>query len=332
CGAIAGIPGARRGGRARWPGRRRAGCDTRLHQAAPAVRQADRQLPGAAAPRRQQLHRRRAQPLAGLSRARGLRCRRASPGDGVGCKGACLAYRAGDHPRGTADARSDWLHRGARHRSLLQARADAGGALRRRARPYRAVLGAHPRNGGVMSGAGATEAAVLRAVDRRGIATLTLNRPEKGNSYSPAMLDALLDAVRRLGADPAVRALVLRGSGRHFSAGAEIGAPAAKDKPRTSIAALCLELDSVAKPIIALVHGGCIGGAVALISCCDMVIAARNAFFSLPEVRLGFPPASLIPFFLRAIDARALRRYLLSGERFSADEALRIGLVHQLCA
>jgi len=183
-----------------------------------------------------------------------------------------------------------------------------------------------------MSGAGATEAAVLRAVDPRGIATLTLNRPEKGNSYSPAMLDALLDAVRRLGADPAVRALVLRGSGRHFSAGAEIGAPAAKDKPRTSIAALCLELDSVAKPTIALVHGACIGGAVALISCCDMVIAAQNAFFSLPEVRLGFPPASLIPFFLRAIDARALRRYLLSGERFSADEALRIGLVHQLCA
>ena len=66
-------------------------------------------------------------------------------------------------------------------------------------------------------------------------------------------------------------------------------------------------------------------------SCCDVVIAARNAFFSLPEVRLGFAPGPLIPFFLRAIDARSLRRYLLSGERFAAEEALRIGLVHQLC-
>jgi methylglutaconyl-CoA hydratase len=182
-----------------------------------------------------------------------------------------------------------------------------------------------------MTDASSADAAVLRAIDRRGIATLTLNRPEKGNSYSFAMLDALRDEVTRLGADPAVRALVLRGSGKHFSAGAEIGEPAAKGRPRTSIAALCLELDAVAKPTIALVQGACIGGAVALISCCDMVVAAQNAFFSLPEVRLGFAPASLIPFFLRAIDARALRRYLLSGERFAADEALRIGLVHQLC-
>ena len=78
-------------------------------------------------------------------------------------------------------------------------------------------------------------------------------------------------------------------------------------------------------------HGACIGGGVALISCCDIVIAADGSFFSLPEVRLGFAPGPLIPFFLRAIDARSLRRYLISGERFTAEEAIRIGLVHQLC-
>jgi methylglutaconyl-CoA hydratase len=176
-----------------------------------------------------------------------------------------------------------------------------------------------------------TDAALLCAIDGRGIATLTFNRPEKSNSYNSAMLETLHDDVARLGADPAVRAIVLRGNGRHFSAGAEVGA-AAKEKPRATIPTVCLALDTVPKPTIALVHGACIGGAVALISCCDVVIATHNAFFSLPEVRLGFAPGPLIPFFLRSIDPRSLRRYLLSGERFATEEALRVGLVHQLCA
>jgi methylglutaconyl-CoA hydratase len=183
-----------------------------------------------------------------------------------------------------------------------------------------------------VSGVG-PDAGVLRSIDGRGVATLTLNRPEKGNSYNGAMLDALAGEISHLGADPAVRIIVLRGSGKHFCAGAEIGGaePAAKEKPRTTIPALCLEWDAVPKPTVALVHGACIGGGVALVSCCDVVIAARNAFFSLPEVRLGFAPGPLIPFFLRAMAPRSLRRYLLSGERFAAEEALRIGLVHQLC-
>jgi methylglutaconyl-CoA hydratase len=177
------------------------------------------------------------------------------------------------------------------------------------------------------------DAPLLRTVDGRGVATLTFNRPEKSNSYNQIMLGALLDEVARLGADPSVRAVVLRGAGRHFSAGAEVGEQStAKDKARVSIPELCLALDIVPKPVIAFVHGACIGGAVAMISCCDVVVATQNAFFSLPEVRLGFAPGPLIPFFLRAIDHRRLRRYLISGERFAADEALRVGLVHELCA
>jgi len=178
------------------------------------------------------------------------------------------------------------------------------------------------------------DASLLRTIDGRGIATLTFNRPAQGNSYNQAVLDMLHKELMHLGADPGVRVIVLRGAGKHFCAGAEIGGaqPGATEKPRASISALCLELDTVPKPTIALVHGGCIGGAVALVSCCDIVIAAQNSFFSLPEVRLGFAPGPLIPFFLRAIDARSLRRYLLSGERFAAEEAMRIGLVHKLCA
>jgi methylglutaconyl-CoA hydratase len=175
------------------------------------------------------------------------------------------------------------------------------------------------------------EAAVLRALDRRGVATLTLNRAEKGNRYNQAMLDTLLAEVTRLGADPAVRVIVLRAGGKHFCVGAEIGEePQAAKDARATIPGLCLALDDVPKPTVALVHGACIGGGLALVSCCDIVIAARSAFFSLPEVRLGFAPGPLIPFFLRAIDQRSLRRYLLSGERFAAEAAMRIGLVHEL--
>ena len=183
-----------------------------------------------------------------------------------------------------------------------------------------------------MTDASSPEVAVLGALDRRGVATLTLNRPEKGNRYNQAMLDTLLAEMTRLGADPAVRIIVLRAGGKHFCVGAEIGEeqPTAKDAPRATIPGLCLAFDEVPKPTVALVHGACIGGGVALVSCCDIVIAARGAFFSLPEVRLGFAPGPLIPFFLRAIDHRSLRRYLLSGERFTAEAAMRTGLVHEL--
>jgi methylglutaconyl-CoA hydratase len=182
----------------------------------------------------------------------------------------------------------------------------------------------------------ASSSATLRCeIDGRGIATLLLDRPEKGNCYNQAMLDALVTELARLAADAAVRAVVLRGAGKHFCVGAEIGAPAPVSseprKPRATLPGVCDALDRLAKPTVALVHGACIGGGVALVCCCDVVIAEDDAFFSMPEVRLGFAPGPLIPIFLRAIDARQLRRYLLSGERFKADEAMRIGLVHALC-
>jgi methylglutaconyl-CoA hydratase len=181
-----------------------------------------------------------------------------------------------------------------------------------------------------VTGASSSDAVVVCSVDRRGVATLTLNRPDKGNSYNQAMLEALSGEVARLGADPAVRIVALRGSGKHFCVGAEIGAAPAPEGPRVTIPALCGALDAVPKPTVALVHGACIGGGVALLACCDVVLAARSAFFAVPEVRLGLAPGPLISLFLRAMDARSLRRYLLSGERFTAEDAKRLGLVHEL--
>jgi methylglutaconyl-CoA hydratase len=125
-----------------------------------------------------------------------------------------------------------------------------------------------------------------------------------------------------------VRIIVLRGNGKHFSAGAAIGECG---HPRRAIGDVCALVDAAPKPTIAVTQGACIGGALALASCCDIMIAGREAMFSIPEVRLGFAPGPLIGVFARAIGYRALRRYLLSGERFSAEEGHRLGLVQQLC-
>jgi methylglutaconyl-CoA hydratase len=125
-----------------------------------------------------------------------------------------------------------------------------------------------------------------------------------------------------------VRVIVMRGSGKHFSAGHAIGDDG---QPRRDIGEVCALIDAVPKPTVAVVHGACIGGALALASCCDVIVASGEATFAVPEVRLGFAPGPLIGTFMRAMGYRALRRYLLSGERFSAAEAHRIGIVQELC-
>ena len=166
------------------------------------------------------------------------------------------------------------------------------------------------------------------SVSDRGVATLTFNRPDRANSYDAAMLDALADGCESFGRDAAVRAIVLRGAGKHFSAGAAIGEGG---KPRRPIGEVCAMIDAVAKPTVAVAQGACIGGALAIASSCDVMIASRDALFAIPEVRLGFAPGPLLGAFARGIGYRALRRYLLSGERFSAEEGHRLGLVHRLC-
>src|SRR5580693_2487029 len=89
-------------------------------------------------------------------------------------------------------------------------------------------------------------------------------------------------------------------------------------------------LDALPKPTLAVVHGAAIGGGAAFAACCDVVIAADGAFFSIPEVRVGMAPLGVAPFLIRAIGHRSFRRYGLSGERFGAAEALRIGLAHEV--
>ena len=170
----------------------------------------------------------------------------------------------------------------------------------------------------------------------RGVATVTLTRPEKGNAYDADMLDELAAAFARLGADAGVRIVLLNAVGKHFCVGADLKSEASSEPgpaggSRAGLVDVCLALDRLPRPTVAVVRGGCIGGGAAFAACCDIVIAERSAFFSIPEVRLGFAPSPLVPIFMRAVGARALRRFAQTGERFSGDDALRMGLVHLVC-
>ncbi|HVZ51085.1 MAG TPA: enoyl-CoA hydratase-related protein [Pseudolabrys sp.] len=162
----------------------------------------------------------------------------------------------------------------------------------------------------------------------RGIITVTLNRPDKGNALNADMLVALDEACERFERDDSVRVVVLRGAGKHFCAGADV-AGGIGDSP-VSVAEICERFDRLGKPTIAAIHGACIGAGVAFAASCDAVLATPAAFFAIPEVKLGFPPAELMPLFLRALGPRRLRRYCLAGDRFDAQAAREAGLVHAL--
>src|SRR5215510_13484501 len=170
-------------------------------------------------------------------------------------------------------------------------------------------------------------------VSRRRIATITLNRPDRGNAFDQTMLNELAHQLAALGADDNVRIIMLRGAGRHFCTGADLAsrtgdAPPAARAP-ASLRDVLLALDTLPKPTIAVVHGG--AGGAGFVACCDVAIATDAAFFSIPEVRVGMPPLGVMPFLVRAMGHRSFRRYGLSGERIKAAEALRLGLVHETC-
>ena len=183
-----------------------------------------------------------------------------------------------------------------------------------------------------------TSAPVVHGLDSRGVATVTLNRPEVGNAYNGDMIQGLLAAIDDLTARAELRALLLNGNGKHFQAGADlawirsVSAASAEENERVSraTAEAIDRLNRLPVPTIALVQGGCFGGGTGMIAACDIVIAADTAIFSIAEVRWGLTAAIIIPQLSDAISVRQLRRYALTGERFGAAEALRIGLVHKL--
>jgi methylglutaconyl-CoA hydratase len=179
---------------------------------------------------------------------------------------------------------------------------------------------------------------VLLDVDARGVATATLNRPERGNAYDEEMLAALIGGLDRLAADAGLRALVLRGAGKHFQAGADVHwlNQATAYPPERAYAASHATVEAMRKlnefprPTIAMVKGACFGGGVGIVCCVDVALAAPDALFGITEIRVGVAPTPISTHMVNAIGLRHTRRYALTGERFGAEEAARIGLVHEV--
>jgi len=180
---------------------------------------------------------------------------------------------------------------------------------------------------------------VLREIDKRGVATVTLNRPRVNNAYNGELIDGLHAAMDALGHETGLRMVVLRGNGRHFQAGADLAwitgvagqSPQENERVSRLTAEAVRRLDTCPVPTLALIQGGCFGGGTGIAAACDIVVASEDAIFSIAETRWGLMAGIILPQLCQAMGVRQVRRYALTGERFGAQEARRLGLVHEVC-
>jgi methylglutaconyl-CoA hydratase len=165
---------------------------------------------------------------------------------------------------------------------------------------------------------------------------VTMARPERRNAFDAELIRELTEAFTDVPED--VRAVLLAGEGKSFSAGADVNwmRSSVELSYEENVAdarrlRMMLEtMDSCPAPVVARVHGHALGGGCGLVACCDIVVSAPDALFAFSEVKLGIIPAAISPFALAKIGSSAARRYFVTGERFEADTALRIGLVHEI--
>ena len=179
---------------------------------------------------------------------------------------------------------------------------------------------------------------VLLTTDSCGVATLTLNRPEKHNAFDAALIAELTQKLAQLNNDDRVHIVILTGAGKSFSAGADLAwmrsmakfSEAENIEDALKLAELMDALNTLRKPTIARVQGAVYGGGVGLVACCDIAVASDNAKFCLSEVRLGLVPSVISPYVLAAIGAHQARRYFLTADVIEAARAREIGLVHEV--
>lgn len=171
------------------------------------------------------------------------------------------------------------------------------------------------------------------------IATVWMNRADAHNAFNETVIDELTRVFVTVDRDPAARVLVLAGRGKSFSAGADLEwmkrAAAYSDEENRRdarrLAKMYETLHRLSKPTIARVHGAALGGGVGLTAACDIAIASTQASFATTETKLGFIPSVISPYVIAAIGQRQARRYFLTADRFDAEDARRIGLVHLVC-
>ena len=179
---------------------------------------------------------------------------------------------------------------------------------------------------------------VTTTIDNRGVATVTLNNPAKHNAFDDVIISELTQTFETLNSNADVRIMILASNGKSFSAGADLNwmkrmANYSREEnlvDAVALADMLKALNFMTKPTIARVQGATFGGAVGLVSCCDMAVATQRAVFSLSEVKIGLVPATIAPYVVAAIGQRASRRYFTTAERFDADKAFNLGLVSQV--
>jgi methylglutaconyl-CoA hydratase len=170
------------------------------------------------------------------------------------------------------------------------------------------------------------------------IGILTLNRGDRHNAFDDVVIDEMTRGLDELEASDDVRVVVLSAAGRSFCAGADLNwmkrAAGCSEEENLAdarrLAALMRRLHGLKKPTVARVQGAAYGGGVGLVACCDIAVAASAAHFALTEVGLGLIPAVISPYVVARMGETHARRYFLTAERFGADEACRIGLVHEV--
>ncbi|MEZ0208404.1 enoyl-CoA hydratase/isomerase family protein [Ideonella sp.] len=173
----------------------------------------------------------------------------------------------------------------------------------------------------------------------RHVAEVWLNRPEVRNAFNDQVIVELTGAFRALGAEPELRAIVLGGHGKAFCAGADLNWMRAmadysweqNHADARGLAEMLWTIYSCPLPVVGRLHGDCYAGGVGLAAVCDVLVAADGMNFCLSEAKLGLLPATIAPYVLRAMGEQAARRYFVTAERFSAAEAHRLGMVHELC-
>lgn len=176
---------------------------------------------------------------------------------------------------------------------------------------------------------------VLLEVDGRGVATLTLNRPEKHNAMSGQMLDDLTAATARLRADGDIRVVILTGAGKSFCAGGDLAwmqaqrsaAPDVRTAESQKLAIMLQALDTLPQPVIGMVQGNAFGGGVGMASVCDVAIGADHVKMGFTETRLGLLPANIGPYVVARMGAARARRVFMSARLFGAAEAVDLGLL-----
>ena len=178
-------------------------------------------------------------------------------------------------------------------------------------------------------------------IDRRGVsAWIWMNRPDLHNAFDETLIAELTAAFASLDAEKGVRAIVLAGEGKSFSAGADLnwmkrqGASSAYQNlsDARKLAALFRTISTCRTPTVARVHGAALGGGMGLAAACDICVASTKAQFATSEVRLGIIPAAIGPYVLRAIGERHAYRYFQTAERIGAERAREIGLVHEVAS